>query len=446
LSSLEAVMPVIRKLSGFVRTLVYTAIMVTAVTSCDVAPGEIPAPMVGVSLRGAATIAVSAVREERRLSHRIGEVTPNFGGMFLDPSGGLTVYLKDGIPAAAAIATVRAELAASGRSEQRIVIRRANYGWSELQQFREAALLLHDVPGVAWTGVDETRNGITIAVVDAAAASVVMMRLRNNLIPESAVEVVTAGVPTRLQSLGAYARPMPGGVRFEAIFNGAGRNACTATANATRVGQPGQFLVVASHCTQDTPPEWGWIGAGIYQPLAPTYVSDSAQYIIGREVFDPAGFTGASNGCAAILNECRYSDAALVDVLDGMNVEQGYIARPSSGPAYLPTIDGDTIISTSTPRITITGVQSDVLSGDTLEKVGIKTGWTAGTLYNACADLSITDASGNTHTLLCQLVNTMSVDAGDSGSPVFWRNTAGDYYLVGLMWGGAGMRTQSVQA
>ena len=74
--------------------------------------------------------------------------------------------------------------------------------------------------------------------------------------------------------------------------------------------------------------------------------------------------------------------------------------------------------------------------GDTVNKVGITTGWTSGEVVDTCAQ---TELPNSDRVLLCQtIVINMEADLGDSGAPVFEITNSpnnDDVELLGILWG-----------
>jgi hypothetical protein len=94
-----------------------------------------------------------------------------------------------------------------------------------------------------------------------------------------------------------------------------------------------------------------------------------------------------------------------------------------------PRSGGSTTIN---GRIAIANASTIFFAGDTLEKIGSTTGWTAGVVTGTCVYES--DGQGGR---ICNGVVAAGANHGDSGSPVFWKDSQGSYHLMGLLWGGA---------
>ncbi|MFO7800363.1 hypothetical protein [Rhodohalobacter sp.] len=183
-----------------------------------------------------------------------------------------------------------------------------------------------------------------------------------------------------------------------------------------------------SHCT-----ELGWevnFDEEFYQPNA-----QENQQIIGNEVFDPFGCNCTVDGQQ---RDCRFSDAAVIEIPDGVNRNKGIFARTeyygenwSSGSLEM------------TNEFKIRDYTDGSFTGNEVHKVGATSGWTKGEVKETCVDIPLLNRpefASNDVVLLCQhIASGMRSDPGDSGSPVFRRNMAwqdpNEAALVGVLWG-----------
>jgi hypothetical protein len=180
-------------------------------------------------------------------------------------------------------------------------------------------------------------------------------------------------------------------------------------------------MVVASHCVQHAPPAGGYIGANVYQPDTTALRAN----LIGT-VFTNPSFVGGGTCPSGLF--CRASDAALVRVAPGVATTIGAVARPV-GRAVLPQIYGPTAIDPSRPAFGLSGY-TEALVGDTVDKIGSSTGWTAGAVTAVCADVNI-----NGYVRTCSGVVSAGAGRGDSGAPVMFRNARLRYYVAGIVFG-----------
>lgn len=94
-------------------------------------------------------------------------------------------------------------------------------------------------------------------------------------------------------------------------------------------------------------------------------------------------------------------------------------------------VSGSITIDASAPRINVTGSFDYPYVGETLDKIGITTGWTSGQVFETCTDIN----GGGGIWLWCQDKVSAGAWYGDSGSPVFYYQNGGAV-VVGLLWGG----------
>jgi hypothetical protein len=190
-------------------------------------------------------------------------------------------------------------------------------------------------------------------------------------------------------------------------------------------------MVVNSHCTQHGT-LGGLVGAAFHQPVIASGGTSNANRF-GTEIQDPA-YTSGMWGCPA-GKTCRYSDAALVEITNGNFAwDHGGIARTVGGPQALPTIYASLSIDQANPRIALAGTITDLFPGDVVQKIGRTTGWTSGVVTNTC--LHVTYGPHDPNSRLCSAAVSGGAGRGDSGSPVFWQGSNGQYYLAGILFGG----------
>jgi hypothetical protein len=84
---------------------------------------------------------------------------------------------------------------------------------------------------------------------------------------------------------------------------------------------------------------------------------------------------------------------------------------------------------------TITQKGSYPYAGQTLNKMGYRSGWTRGNVSSTCLDAEDTRRDGTRIMNLCQGVVNANVREGDSGSPVFRQIGTNTVSLEGIVWG-----------
>jgi hypothetical protein len=365
---------------------------------------------------------------------QMGRAIPGFGGLFYDAEGYPNVYLRD-IKASPALSALKSW----GKGEVRVL--QGQYDFAQLVAWKRAlrpAVL--GQPGVVFLDADETRNRVVVGIDAARAKSLDTGGLDKALalkgVPREAV--LYQEVPAIRELTGVWTdkakkpatstiqsstRPVPGGVQIIfldlplAYF-------CTAGFNAYLDGDFG--FVTNSHCTKTR-------GAVDGTPYAQG--NDPFGATVATEIADPAYFTGdpCPNGY-----QCRYSDSSFAQYNTPSLGSLGKLAKTSSrGPLV-----GSITLKPPTSRFSISATAS-ALEGQTVNKIGVTSGWTYGPIVATCVDIAVT---GTTNGLLCQNVVRAGSDHGDSGSPVFSWTTGANVKLLGILWGGGTSNGQQVFA
>ncbi len=303
--------------------------------------------------------------------------------------------------------------------EQGIQVRKGDYDFLQLLEWRHRARSLFSLSDVIFLDVDEQRNRVAIGVRNITALQPIIRELANQGIPREAVIFEESGPARPRTTLQDRERPTAGGLRINRLGDG-----CTLGFNAYAGGV--KTFVTNSHCTtvRSEPDNTDFFQVNL----------DSSADYIGRETADPPFFTG---GACPSGRKCRYSDAALVGYSEpaGSEWDFGGIARPIT----FDPLEGPIEIDAANPRFRIFAEQPHPIGGAILEKVGITTGWTVGSLVASCQDVSVSDpidGSDTGITLLCQEVVDAGNKNGDSGSPVFLWDGIDGAKLYGILWGG----------
>jgi hypothetical protein len=344
---------------------------------------------------------------------------PGFGGFFLD-QGRPTIWLTDVNNVGRARGALAGFLESRGLGGAELQVRRADFSWQQLERWFAAAVpAAFEVEGTVLVDLDEAQNRIRVAVERQGAIGLVHAALVRSGIPEGALVIDQTEPIQRVATLRDRVRPIVAGLQIN--FPGF---LCSLGFNATK-GTVASF-VTASHCTTN---QGGNDQTHYWQPLQSV---DGTT--IGIESLDPIYQRGIS-GCPP-GKLCRRSDAALVTYQPGISFTRGAIATTSGPNNGSLTITGNRTISGEDLRTNFT-------SGESINKVGRTTGWTAGTVTSTCATIGV---SGTRIVQICQTVVSSSnviVSGGDSGSPVF-RLSGSNAILAGILWGGNGSGTQFV--
>ena len=112
----------------------------------------------------------------------------------------------------------------------------------------------------------------------------------------------------------------------------------------------------------------------------------------------------------------------------------GRIARPTSAGTWYA---GSTTINAARPEWTITSVEGNAVLGETLSKVGFKTGWTIGNVIETCVNgVNPNTPSGLQNNVICYDVVDAYAESGDSGAPVFKGLSGDNVRLYGILFAG----------
>jgi hypothetical protein len=392
-----------------------------ACLACSSGPRPPAAPV-----EAAGSVAAAPIDDEaapRTISGRVSLLIPEFGGAYIDHDGYLTVYLTDLAREADVRKTLASELLASGRESPAIRVRRGQYAFADLWRWQRAMRALLVLPGVTMLSIDERANRVRMATTGGAPALAAQVQRAG--VPMGAVLIDATARAEEAGSLDGSLRPAIAGLRVSGFFQ---QSAVTYTIICSYGPNVRDFadtlhhyMIVASHCAQNSPPVGGFVGANIYQPDT----TNPTANLIGTVVTNPPFVSGGSCPAGAL---CRASDAALVRIASGVSATLGAVAR-TVAPTYLPSVYGSTTISTTQPTFTLAGY-TESLVGDTVSKVGGATGWTVGVVTGTCADINI---GGYIRT--CSGVVSAGAGRGDSGAPVIFENARGKYYIEGVLFG-----------
>lgn len=369
-----------------------------------------------------APLAQHVVHPGERSFALISATVPSFAGYFIEGDAlvGLVSQSVDAAPAADALASFRSSSGEPELATKTIVIREARYSFRELSALRDLVFdhIFLRLDGVVSLDLDESANSVDIGITEEAQREQIESVLAEIGVPIEAVrfEAASAIVPDSHVTLLDHSRPVRGG--FQAVATdqfGILLKPCSLGFNAQKSGK--DLVFTASHCTAE---EWDLDGGGINQDDD----SGSGEFL-GYEDMDPDPYD-------CLLGDlCRHSDAAAFEYMPGVDFDFGFIARPIGPPATAFETSGSRVIDDAAPRFRIIGA-GDIPEGGDVQKVGWRTGWTAGEVLDTCVH-----TSDGTHTKMCNWIADYFSDGGDSGSPVFTRVVGqdGDVTLRGIHWG-----------
>ncbi len=201
--------------------------------------------------------------------------------------------------------------------------------------------------------------------------------------------------------------------------------ACTLGANVFDVPfRAHRYFLTASHCT------------GVEGSVRGTRFYQLQPRAIGTEVHDyPFNGTDTNllllgRGCPGL---CRFADVAFVEYDAGLTWGMGKLARTAY--PYPSSVYHE--ISTAFPTYTVTQAADFPVLGERVEKMGVGSGWTFGTVNRTCVDVQATNPQGQAVHTMCQMfVAGAAVRGGDSGAPVFRLDNTGAATLLGIAWAG----------
>lgn len=350
----------------------------------------------------------------------IAKKIPGFGGMYLDQSGTLQVYMTDHSNAGtaqqkAALESVIASEMFDGRPmpPYGMTIRTGKYDFLQLKNWHDtmSAQILSD-PTVVYTDIDDANNCLVIGVEHMAAKrAAIESRLDSMGIPRQAI-VLKEAAPVHFE-LQSFHRPLVGGIQTsEAGF------ICTLGFAATNINfLPG--LVTASHCTA--------VQGGVESTVFHQPTVSGTSNIVGTEIRDPTYFTG---GACPATRRCRFSDSAFIQLASGVTTTRGAVARVALNSTVWNGVDLYSNVSNG---------QSTQIVGQVVTKVGRTTGRTEGTVQSVCANFNVL---GSDITQLCQTRASYASSPGDSGAPVFTsvpNRPLDQIDMLGIHWGSGGV-------
>jgi len=401
--------------------------------------------------------------------NQIAAEVPAFAGFYYDDSTLVVLVNNSEARSAARLAVQNSFLQPGGALEdpgsipQSWAVREVEFSFLQLRGWRDDALpALDSMTGVTFLDLDEVQNKVAVGVERSAQASKVRDALASLRIPSGAIHIEVTGpmVPLvshesessltegpefhktassvagpsprstgRTQLRGSVVRPVHGG--FVIALKGGGRSPWTCTLGFNARAGLKKIFVTNSHCTNV---RWKLDGTVAYQPAVA-----GDEYIVGNELKDPP----ATERCLVTkwygpgYVDCRMADAASFEHTSDSSFEIGKIARTewrSTGDSA-----GSIVIYADSPYFDIFSHVPHPWYGQGMEKMGMATGWTHGTVTRTCADRWQAKRRGRSEgrqRYKCQYLADAYSKRGDSGSPVFRWVWDGGVTLVGILWGG----------
>ncbi len=345
---------------------------------------------------------------------RVEALLPGFGGLFYDDNGILNVYLKGNHTEIAAQNNSTANVEAAVASvfgydrlfnnqavpetvqslSADITVLQGEYDFSTLRKWRNAISEKMNMPIAVSIDLDESINRIVVGVESLDATDDIKSMITQQGVPLAAVVFEKDSIDISDVSLTDKSSPVRirGGFKITSSLGGG----CSIGFSATRNGVKG--FVTANHCTESASTRGGVQGTRFYQPT-------SGLGTIGIERVDPP-FQQTGALCPS-GSYCRASDAAFIEYTGRDTYRRGLVARTSSrsrSSGSTNVVGSFKVVHARKP-----------LMGETVNKIGYKTGWTYGTVKDTCK-LSYR-GYGKYYT--CQTRADYGRGGGDSGGLVF---------------------------
>lgn len=185
------------------------------------------------------------------------------------------------------------------------------------------------------------------------------------------------------------------------------------------------YALVNAHCVVGFPyPFGGWVNnQRVSQPM-----DLGSTNWISRVTHNPPS-SPTLPGCWS-GHVCRYNDAAASAITVPTSSYDFYGIVRTNNRIVVPGVAGSIVVNSSAPRINLVGV-AYLNEGDTVEKIGFKTGWTAGPIISECEYIYLALDNGGR---ICSTVVEAGANSGDSGLPVFlWEPAFNRARAVGIL-------------
>lgn len=296
------------------------------------------------------------------------------------------------------------------------------YSFAQLAEWGKQLPKAFTVPGVVSIDIDEVHNRLAIGITSDDPRAAAQELLVAAGVPR---EVITFNVrpPNQLtSSLGGVVRNIVGGVHID--WSNAGQF-CTLGLNVSYSSMAS--FMTNGHCSTN----WGSSADGTpyYQAL-----HSSSSDSVGAEGTEASRFSNSYDSrCPTISSSCKYSDVDFVAYRSAMVTSQsmGYFGRATTRTRF----DSNLVINSTTPLIPITSKTLFPFAGDTVDKVGARTGWTYGPVTSTCTTELVSNGVIGYY-FVCTHTANMGIGPGDSGSGVFYYDGSSNGSWTGQAFGG----------
>jgi hypothetical protein len=364
----------------------------------DIAAGELEAAAAGRTYRG---IEDDILRLENRV--------PGIGGLFIDSTGNLVVLVRNLSQEADALAALASMPGNFPRSiddlveKNAVTVRSAQFSFSQLVAWEKLLFpRLTALRGFLGIDANEAENRVVIRLTQDASQNAAITLVTSENVPLAAVQFEIGSPATFQHALTARVRPISAGyqIQSDAIEN------CTLGWNVYATGV-GEGFLTASHCGAG-PVGTGAVNDYIHQPTRGAY--PYTQNRLGFVHTNPA-WTRTDSECGGV-SLCALADVMFVKF---QNTPADTGVKRLVKTDWVATNYGVPTIEANRWFINLIGV-ADAASGSSVDKVGMTTGWTRGTVFGTCVN-EVVDGS----VILCSdKVTGSRTGPGDSGAPVFF--------------------------
>ncbi len=337
-----------------------------------------------------------------------------FAGLYFDESGDLIIRVTRMSDSLSVMRALGEELLAilprspkrAGKAQVRFVHADANFR------------VLYDIKrkisdeyangeGIVSVGLDEVTGRIVVQSTQSGRTRTELMTsVPADLQKWMVVERGEPNLPAQPQpTVFSRQRPLTGGYE-------AGPRSCTMTVNAWRGFD--RIVIGSSHCSATA---FGLDNGPMRQP--------NSGVGFGTEIVDPTSYNCST---LFVTRFCRRADVTAYSVTasppdlfpsDTLGWRSGLIARTMFVSSGLTQTDGSKDINSAFPFFVADAVVMWPIHGEVVHKVGHASGWTFGTVYGTCSDVTL---QGYNVRIVCTDVAHLYAKEGDSGAPVFVPN------------------------
>lgn len=368
---------------------------------------------------------------------KVNEKLAGFGGLYFDDNGDLNIYLTNpngqGLVKAALnhafgdneIENMSPRTHRNFKGKPTLPINKfriikAKYNFKQLHDWKKLSDNVFSIDSVISTDIDDRNNRITIGVTDLSQENLIRDYIDSLGIPQEALTIKQQQQrvnhnhnwsPTTLQGANNTLR---GGL----YIKGSSGSNCSMGPRVIATHNNEEYIgfLTNSHCTTTR---------GVTD--GDTF-TQGGRYV-GTEQIDIPSFSCLGN------NTCYNTDAVFVGTVNGEGVE----GTVKGEHFHTIGLNDGSINLHKNHKLKQAGWGDNAVIGAIMDKVGRKSGWTYGKVYEICFDVR---ASNDNSIIRCsnavkRLNNTYKMSlGGDSGAPVFKWSSPDWARLNGVLWGG----------